>query len=292
MDYSGHQQLFDVLKESARTRGYFNWLGASYQHGLMAMLRRQRLLLAAVIAFLPVLLPVAIAFLSASPFQQDGPEIFVNLVETLHLGALSPLLALFFATMLLGEEVEGQTIPYILTRPIARSAWILGKFFAYLSVVSTILVVSITLTFVACATLSNLGFSWPELQVPLQYGGVAVMALMAYGAFTLFLGTVTRRPIVYGVVFLYGWQNAVKLVPGVVDFLSIQKYIEALYPLLPTQRADEQLQAVISSFNKQVFAIGAFKSVVVLLVLTAVLLAIAIFTVRQREYASTRAIGS
>jgi ABC-2 type transport system permease protein len=239
-----------------------------------------------------VLLPVAIAFLSTSTFNPDGIEVFVDLVETLHLAGLTPLLALFFATMLLGEEVEGQTIPYILTRPIPRSAWILGKFFAYLAVVSSILIVSIALTYLASATLNGVDRIWEQLDVPLQYAVVAVMALMSYGAFTLFLGTVTRRPIVYGVVFLYGWQNGVKQIPGVVDFLSIQKYIEALYPVLPTAQGNEEMQAALSTFKKQVFLVGATKAAVVLVLLTAFFLGVAIFTVRKREYASARAIGS
>ena len=49
---------------------------ASFGHSLMLMLRRQRLILAAVIALLPVAIPLALAFLGGERLDETGYEIF------------------------------------------------------------------------------------------------------------------------------------------------------------------------------------------------------------------------
>ena len=43
-----------------------------------------------------------------------------------------PLAALFYATALVADEVEGRTLTYLTTRPVSRAAIFAGKFAAYL----------------------------------------------------------------------------------------------------------------------------------------------------------------
>lgn len=271
--------------------GYFNAVRASFGHALLLMLRRQRLFLAAVITFLPVLIPLALAFLSTSVFAEQGNEIFVKLVEQLHIDALGPLLALFFASMLVGEDIEQQTVPYVLTRPLPRSAWVIGRYLAYLVVASSILLCSVFMTFAACTALADFGFTRPDLVLMAHYGGVAVAALMGYGAVALFLGVGTRRPIVYGVLLLYAWQRLAMIIPGLVDFLTIRKYTEALLPVLATQRGNVEIQTVIGAFQKEVFAVSGPRAAMVLAIITLTFLGVTVFMVRWRDHGAGRAVG-
>ena len=48
-----------------------------------------------------------------------------------------PLAALFYATSLVADEVEGRTLTYLLTRPITRASILAGKFAAYLATTLT-----------------------------------------------------------------------------------------------------------------------------------------------------------
>jgi len=273
-------------------RGYLNYVRGAFEHALVMMLRRQRLILAAVVTFLPVLVPLAMAFLSATQFADDGSKAFVKMVEMVHINVLGPLLALFFATMLVGEDVETQTIPYILTRPQPRSAWVLGRYLAYLAVASAILLISMALTFAACTALSSFGFNARDLKLLAHYCGVAVMGLMGYGAVTIFLGATTRRPIIIGVLVLYAWQKMATLVPGLIDFFTIQKYTDALLPILPTQRDNVEIQTVLGTFQKDVLVIGPMKAAITLVVISLVFLGCTVLAVRWREYSAARAIGA
>lgn len=264
---------------------------ASFGHSLMLMLRRQRLILAVVIAMLPVVIPLAMAFLSTANFAESGFDVFTKMAKEAHINVLAPLLALFFATMIVGEDVESRTIPLMLTRPMPRSAWVLGRFTAYQMVTTIILGVSMLLTFAASTALADLAFDRGGLWRLGTHEFAMFMALMANGALALLLGALTRRPIIIGVLVLYGWQRLALFVPGIVDFMTIIKYTNALLPTTAVATS-AKAQEVLTEFTKREFLVAAPKAALVLLVITGTFLVIAITVTRIREYATDRAAGS
>ncbi len=273
-----------------KVRDFVRCLGASCSHALVLSLRRRRTILAAGVALTPALIPVLMAFWSSGPFAQNGFRVFVILMEMVYLRAMAPLMALFFACMLIGEEVESQTIHYVLTRPVPRLAWVSGKFLGYLVAGTLVLLPSAALTFAGCLALGSFPVSWASIILWLHYSGVLVMALLGYGAFCMFLGAVVRKPVVIGIVVFFGWQRAAMLAPGVVDFLTIEKYLAALLPKLAAERRDPVISAILSTHQKREILVGAFKAGMALLIIAAALVALTALVVRVREYRTERSV--
>lgn len=267
---------------------------ASVAHAFIIMTRRRRFALAAALTFLPAVVPIMESFFGRSVHALLASELFTRLSEKLYIDLLSPLLGLFFATLLIAEDVELRTISYILTRPISRTAWVLGRFTAYLLAAAPVLLVSLTITALASGikrqgfVLSNTNDFW----LFCHYAAVQTIALAAYGAFALFLGAFSKRPIVYGVLIIYGWQRAAAFVPGVIDFLTIQKYIDGLKPVLATQRNLVSIQTALGTFQREVFAIGAAKALVILLLMIAVFLGASTYSLRRREFGGDKTAGA
>lgn len=278
-------------RETIKPRGYWNAMAAACAQSAMLMVRRQRLILAAVVALLPVAIPLAMSFFSTTQYATVGGDTLANLADNLHIKLLAPLLALFFATMLVGEEVEGQTMAYLLTRPTPKLAWITGRFLAYLLVSSAILVTSVLLTAFACTTQAEFPINAVNVQLAFHYAAVSVAALAAYGALMVFLGATTRRPIIHGVIWLYGWEKAAPTIPGAIDLFTIQKYVMALLPKLAAQRSIEQVQTEMVKWEREVFLVGAAKASVMIFIIVAALLIGSVITVRWREYYPARTIG-
>ena len=273
-------------------KGYLAVLQASCGHSLQTLMRRRRLALAALVAFLPVLIPIALSFLSSSRFAESGNEVFVRLAEDLYVNVFTPLMALFFAGMLVAEDIEMRTMTYILTRPASRSAWVFGRFAAFMIVAASILLCSCALTFAASTMHADLSMkSVTDVKLLGHYFGAMILALLAYGGFCVFLGAFTKRPIVYGVILLYGWQYVATLVPGLVDFFTIKKYTDAVLPLMATQRHVAEIQTALGTFQREVFLVSAGKAVIVLLLITVVSLGATVIAVSRREYAADRAAG-
>lgn len=271
--------------------GYLRYSYSSFSHSAIMMLRRRRILLAALLSLSPLFIPLALAFLSDTAFAEDGNRVFVHLVEYLYLKAIAPLLALFFGCMLVGEDVELQTMPYLLTRPFPRSALVLGRFASYLLIASVILLVSIAMIFAACTSVGNLPFNAETIHLLVQYLAVAVLALLGYGAFAMFLGATTKHPIVFGIMFIFGWQRLALYVPGMVDFLTIEKYVMTLLPKLATERANTVIKTALGEFEKQQLLITAPKALAGLFIISGCLIAGTALAIRWREYSAARAVG-
>ena len=282
----------DVAHAAPVYGGYLNFVLASYSHGMLLMLRRQRLVVAAIILLLPIVVPLALAMFSSTQFADDGNERFVELAERLYINILAPLIALFFAAMLIAEEAETHTMPYILTRPIPRSAWVAGRFLAYLLLSTAMLTVAILFAFCACTTLANLNFSAVDLKLLAHYLAVVFIALTAYGSVAMFLGAAVKRPMVIGVVLFYAWQKLATIIPGLIDFLTIQKYTTAILPALATERKTVAVMTALGAYRKEIFAVNAGKALVTLSLITITFLFLSVLCIRLKQYADSKTAGN
>ena len=172
------------------------------------------------------------AFVSRNQFSESGLDTFLALATTIYVYALCPLLALFFATMLIAQYVETHTLPYILTRPLQRSAWVFGKFLSFIVTAGAILGIALALMFGACTALADFPINAENLQLLVHLWVATLFAMMGYGSLTMFLGAVSKRPIIIGVILIYAWQPVAMFVPGYIDFFTIRKYISAILPSL------------------------------------------------------------
>lgn len=270
---------------------YSRYVHTVFVFTLLGLLRQRRVILGGIVTLIPVIIPVSMAVFSTVQFAQDGGPVFVKMMGLLYLKAIVPLLALFFGCMLIGEDVESQTMPFVLTRPIPRSAYVLGRYLAYIVVTTSVLVPSIFFTFVGCTSLANFAMSSANLTLMLHYDLVAVLGLAAYGAFTMFLGATTKRPIVIGIIFLIPWQRLALRIPGYVDFATIEKYMNIMLPVLPTQRDNPALREVVSGITKQEVLISPLAAGITLIAISAVFVVLTQLAVRWREFSQAKAMA-
>src|SRR4029434_9205572 len=63
----------------------------------------------------------------------SGSSIFGMMVWLLYIRFIVPVLGVFYGTSLIADEVDDKTITYLFTRPIPRSAVLIGKYLSYLT---------------------------------------------------------------------------------------------------------------------------------------------------------------
>ena len=131
--------------------------------------------------------------------------------------------------VMFGDEVEDRTITYLFTRPIPRGAIVVGKYFAYL--VCTILVVlpSVTVVYLLTTPIGggSIGETFPMLLTDL---GILALGLAVYGAVFAFVGARVPRPLVAGLVLVFGWEQIALIVPGYLRRFTVAYYLQALVP--------------------------------------------------------------
>ena len=175
----------------------------------------------------------------------SGPAMFGAMIWLLYLRFVVPMLGAFYGTSLVADEVEDRTITYLFTRPIARGSIVVGKYLAYLACTSLVVLPSVMAVFLLLTPIGrgSIGETFPALVKDL---GLLALGLAVYGAVFAFVGARVPRPLVTGLVFVFGWEQIALVVPGYLRRFTVAYYLQALVP--HAMPPDETMTAIQSLF--------------------------------------------
>jgi hypothetical protein len=224
-----------------------------------------------------------IVSLYASGFRINGASaagatVFGLMIWLLYVRFIIPILGVFFGTALIADEVDDKTITYLFTRPIPRSAVLLGKYLAYLACTVLLVVPSVVLVFFLIVPMggSTIAEAFPALLTDL---GMLAAGLAAYGAVFALVGTRLKRPLIVGLVFAFGWEPGVLLFPGYLKRFTVAYYLQGLVTHEMPQ--DSAVSMIMQVFHE---VPSVFTSLVCLAGITGITLWLAGRAVEQREY--------
>ena len=242
---------------------------------------RKKTIFMLIATFLPVLLAIYYRiFVGAG---EADPERVLSTIMLFFLQFLPALVALFYASSLIADEVDSGTIIYLFTRPVQKYSIIVGKFLTYILEVSLILVPPMLLSYLIIAAGNGIS-SVPALSLA-HFGrqlGVTMLALLTYGAIFAFLGAWSKRPVVIGLLFAFGWEELVLVIPGAISKFSVVHYLISMFP------AGKMMEGFggIKLPSGLVPDSSPLSSMVILLSIIVVFLSLTIFTIYHKEYKS------
>ena len=227
------------------------------------------------IGFLPVIISIAIRIILILNQRINVSEIsiFTNIIMFFYLQFLILILALFFGTSICSDEIEGKTLTYLTTRPIPKTAIILGKYAAYVSILAFIVNAGMILSFIIININSLMDFS--IYKILFRDMGVLTLGLVCYTAFFTLVGTFLKKSILFGLVFSFGWENVIQYFPGSTQRFVIAHYLKSLLP---------QSGGRFSFLMFQLEPTSAGTSIVILLFLTVLFLFLASIVFTKKEY--------
>jgi ABC-2 type transport system permease protein len=206
-------------------RGELSALAVLFGLTLRQQTRGRRLLLLIVLYALPCALAVLLRSLRR-PAPTDILEF--ALVYNLVPHVLAPLTALLYAGGMIQDEVEEQTLTYLLVRPLPRWALYVSKLLAILLL--TTLLVGAATTALYVAIYWNDSEMWHGSVAIRMLQTTAVMALGQVGYCALFgcLGVLTRRTLVAGVAYIVAFEGVLANLDFVVRKLTVVYYVRVL----------------------------------------------------------------
>ncbi|MDD8012913.1 MAG: ABC transporter permease subunit [Acidobacteriota bacterium] len=245
--------------------------GSFFSSGLRAKRTRVFMLLAMV----PVLLMLAARVMQGvgTVSAGDVAGFFSHFMLSLYFQLLIPVLALFFGSSIVNDELDNKTLVYLTTVPVRRRSVLLGKYLAALLLAALLIIAGFLLCFLA-ASLTRLGDAavWEELGLFL---GTSLLALSCYSALFTALGAFMKKSILSGLFFVFGWESVVQYFPGVTQKFTIVHWVKSLLPIPPGQN---------SFLSFQLQPSPALESVLVLLAASLLFLYLAIFIFERKEY--------
>jgi ABC-2 type transport system permease protein len=243
---------------------------------LEGMVWSRRSLMMALLLGLPVVFALLYRFGIAAqgPAKLTGFDLYAVIVAVYYIRNVLPLAALFYATSLIADEVDGKTLTYLLTRPVRRESILLGKFAAYVATTLSLTLPATVVTFFVLVTMR--GFAGTSAVVPDLFRDLLAitLTLIAYGALFTLLGVFLRRPMIPGLLFLFVWELVANL-PGYLPRFTLTAWLRSLVRHRPALEG-------LSDLFGQVLPYG--ESLLVLGLATAVFLALSFWIFGRREY--------
>jgi ABC-2 type transport system permease protein len=209
--------------------------------------------------------------------RMTGPGIFGFMIWVLYVRFIVPVLGVFYGTSLMADEIEDKTITYLFTRPIRRGAVLFGKYLAYLGCTVFVVLPSVMLVYLLIVPMQgSLGASFIDLLKDLI---VLALGLAVYGAAFAFVGAKFKRPLIVGLIFVFGWEQAALAFPGYLKRFTIAYYLQGLVP--HAMPSDSVLSLIQGAFRESPTLAGSLLGIAVILV---VFVSLAAWVVERREY--------
>lgn len=188
----------------------------------------------------------------------SGFTLFSVLSATLGFQFVSPMLALFYGTGVVSDDVEQGTMRYLLTRPCSRASILLGKMLGSIAIQLALFLPALLACFyiaVAPEGWEALGARFPSLLKNLL---AATMGAAAYNGLFSLLGCSVKRPLLFGLFFVFGWQAGATYVPGAARKLTVAHYQQSL---LVQDSFDGTLVNLVSNPSGMVAALACLAAI-------------------------------
>jgi len=265
-----------TLKDKKPLARFFDSTGKVFSFFLFLGRRANKTKIFILISFLPVVMAIVIKFiqyLNKNIWMRDI-SIFSNIIIFFYLQFLILILALFFGSSVCLEEIEGKTLTYLTTRPVPKSAIILGKYAAYTLLIVLMVNVGVTFSFLIL-NIDHL-YDFSLYKILFRDMGVLTIGLVCYTAFFTAVGSILKKSILFGLIFGFGWENIIQYFPGSTQRFTIVHYLKSLLPQPRGGRFSFLL------FRLEPTSPGT--AILMLLLITGVFLGIACLLFSQKEY--------
>lgn len=181
------------------------------------LIRRRRYIIVLLLSALPILLSAFYWYVGPSdPERPRVPEFHDVVTARLLVAIVLPLAALLLSTATLGDEVEDQTLVYLVLKPIARWRIVAPKLLATIIGVA----VPVSLSGIACSLLITEGDLATSLvtAVGITAGAAAYCTVFTWG------GLVSRQAIIFGLAYVFLWEVSITELFAGLRFLSIRQF--------------------------------------------------------------------
>ncbi len=138
--------------------------------------------------------------------KATAKEFYRTVLELLHLKLLIPLVALFYAAGVLEDEKERGNLAYILTRPTARWTLPVARLVVSFVVAGAALLAGVLATFLLLLGLPQSAPGY--LYWPMAF---SALALLVYTAVFVLVGVTVRKPYLFGMLYVLGFEALVML---------------------------------------------------------------------------------
>ncbi|MFQ5718196.1 MAG: ABC transporter permease [Acidobacteriota bacterium] len=248
---------------------------------------------------------VAVVFLlvKAIPATEQLREGYIFYTHTFFLvHYIVLLIALFFGTSVVADEIENKTLTYLFVRPVPKMAILLGKATAIWAsaalLIGPMLIVTYTLLTLGDGILAENILNAGIIHTERIYSGapasfvhhlptlgadlfLTLGVLAVYTAVFTFVGAFFNKPVLWGIALAFGWESWVPYIPALARKLTVMHYVQSL---TAHATGKNMLNQVAGQVTASAQAAGTGEAILALLFIFALFGGLSLWTFSHREY--------
>lgn len=228
---------------------------------------------------------VVMVLLMAASVKTGQREAFLGLTTEFYLTFLLPIMAFLSGAGAIRDEMKGNAVDYILTRPVPRWAFLVFRYLAQLACLELMYVI------VFAAVVSVGAFrAVPDLTslVPVLFS-TQVVTIAVFMCFGFFCGVLTNRYLVVGLIYGAIVEAGISRIPIQLNALSMTYHVRTMLHGLASNRELHFRHAANQMLGTATAAEpSALRSGLVLLGMTIAFLAVSATLFSQKELVGER----
>jgi ABC-type transport system involved in multi-copper enzyme maturation permease subunit len=224
------EEIYNNLTKYEKKHKWYNRFGSLFRMYVSKLINRlfktRSTWIFNSLLLLTIILGPIIAFASRYiPDPDDFYVIYSDIMFLGYFGILIPLFTMYIASMMFNDEIGDKSITYLTVRPINRFELVITKYLSYLSVVP---VFTTLVTFLNYISFGIFGGFIDYFTMALWFLLAAFVASAIYGAFFMLIGLIIKRPLWFGLFFVFIWEFVLASFSQTLNNLTISFYIKSL----------------------------------------------------------------
>jgi ABC-2 type transport system permease protein len=196
-------------------------ISALMKYSIRKILFKKRI----IIAFLILLTVIGIMGYAGAQ-NTDRLDTGSNLLGMLIVWFFMPAICMIYGSSVIRDEIEDKSIVHVFTSPFDR---IFAYFSYYVSLVICLcLILAVITSFGFISFFGQQGIDGEAMNIYVTFIGLVFLGVFVYSALFLLTSVVFKRPIYFGLFFVFIWEGFIGSIPGNIQKISINFYLKSI----------------------------------------------------------------
>jgi ABC-2 type transport system permease protein len=178
-----------------------------------------------IIAILILLTVIAVMSYAGSQ-QTDKLTTGSDLLGTLIVWFFMPAICMIYGCSVIRDEIEDKSITHVITAPINRTLAYLSY---YISLIVSLFLINLIITSLGFISFfAQQGIDSDAITIYTTFLALVVLGVFIYSAMFLFTSVIFKRPIYFGLFFVFIWEGFIGTIPGNIQKISFNFYLRSI----------------------------------------------------------------
>jgi len=178
-----------------------------------------------IIAFLILLTVISVLGYAGSQ-QTDKLTTGSDLLGLLIVWFFMPAICMIYGCSVIRDEIEDKSITHVITAPINRILAYSSYYVSLIICLSLINLIIFSLGFISF--FGQKGIDSEAISIYTTFLGLVILGVFIYSALFLLTSVIFKRPIYFGLFFVFIWEGFIGTIPGNIQKISFNFYLRSI----------------------------------------------------------------